>query len=98
MISLGNEGFDQSLGRIIRWGYGLFLGGEHILQPDLIDGLGHGSSLKTFGHFGQRNSMVWADKPKDLVVVFLSNGFLSSDQNKIRLQQISNAVWDAIES
>ena len=60
------------------------------------DGMGKGSSLDTFGHYGQRNSMVWADKRTGLIVVFLCNRFLSSLDNKIRLQEISDAVWDAI--
>ena len=95
--SLGYEGFDESLDRTTRWGYGFFLGGDRILYPDVPDGMGKGSSLDTFGHYGQRNSMVWADKRTGLVVVFLCNRFLSSFDNKIRLQEISNAVWDAIE-
>jgi len=96
MTSLGFEGYDESLGRKTRWGYGFFLGGDHILHPEYPDGMGRGSSLNTFGHYGQRNSMVWADKKTGTVVVFLCNRFLSSNKNKLRLQQISNAVWDAI--
>jgi CubicO group peptidase (beta-lactamase class C family) len=95
--SLGHEGFDESIGRTTRWGYGFFLGGDHILHPEFIDGMGKGSSIETFGHYGQRNSMVWADKRTGLVVVFLCNRFLSSNANKIRLQQISDAIWDALE-
>ncbi|MFL7893273.1 MAG: serine hydrolase domain-containing protein [Anaerolineales bacterium] len=97
MTSLGHEDFDQSLGRKTRWGYGFFLGGDHQLHPEYADGMGKGSTLQTFGHYGQRNSMVWADKESGLVVVYLCNRFLSSDDNKARLQQISDAVWDAIE-
>lgn len=95
--SLGFEGYDESLGRKTRWGYGFFLGGDHNLHPEYTDGMGRGSSLKTFGHYGQRNSMVWADKRTGLVVVFLCNRFLSSDKNKLRLQQISDAIWDLVE-
>jgi CubicO group peptidase (beta-lactamase class C family) len=97
MISLGFEGYDESLGRKIRWGYGFFLGGDHILHPEYADGMGKGSSLDTFGHYGQRNSMVWADRRTGTVVVFLCNRFLSSDKNKLRLQQISNVIWDVID-
>jgi CubicO group peptidase (beta-lactamase class C family) len=95
--SLGFEGYDESLGRRTRWGYGFFLGGDHVLQPEHVDGLGKGSSIDTFGHYGQRNSMVWADKRTGLVVVFLCNRFLSSNANKLRLQQISDAIWDAFD-
>jgi CubicO group peptidase (beta-lactamase class C family) len=97
MTSLGHEDFDLSLGRKTRWGYGFFLGGDHQLHPEYADGMGKGSSVETFGHYGQRNSMVWADKRSGLVVVYLCNRFLASNENKARLQQISDAVWDAIE-
>jgi CubicO group peptidase (beta-lactamase class C family) len=95
--SLGYEGFDASLRQKTRWGYGFSLGGEHVLHPEIPDGMGWGSSLETFGHFGQRTSMAWADKRTGLVVVFLCNRFLASLDHKIRLQEISDAVWDAIE-
>lgn len=95
--SLGYEGFDDSLGRNTRWGYGFFLGGDHTLHPELPDGMGKGSSVDTFGHYGQRTSMVWADKRTSTVVVFLCNRFLSSFDYKVRLQEISDAVWDAVE-
>lgn len=97
MTSLGFEGYDQSLGRRTRWGYGFFLGGDHILHPEYMDGMGRGSSIDTFGHYGQRNSMAWADRKTGIVVVFLCNRFLSSNENKYRLQQISNAIWDQVE-
>ena len=67
--SLGYEGFDESINRVTRWGYGFSLGGEHTINPDIPDGMGYGSSLDTFGHFGQRTSMVWADKRTRLVVI-----------------------------
>lgn len=95
--SLGYEGIDESLGRTTRWGYGFHLGGDHELNPDLPDGMGYRSSVDTFGHFGQRTSMAWADKRAGLVVVFLCNRFLSSIDYKYRLQEISNAVWDALD-
>jgi len=95
--SLGYEGIDESLKKKTRWGYGFSLGGEHTLHPDLPDGMGSGSSVDTFGHFGQRTSMVWADKRTGLVVIFLCNRFLSSLDYKIRLQEISDAVWDSVE-
>lgn len=92
--SLGYEGFDESIKKATRWGYGFSIGGEHTLNPDLPDGMGHGSSVETFGHFGQRTSMAWADKRTGLVVVFLCNRFLSSLDYKYRLREISDAVWD----
>ena len=75
--SLAYEGIDESLGRTTRWGYGFHIGGDHKLNPTLPDGMGYRSSVNTFGHFGQRTSMAWADKSTRLVVVFLCNRFLS---------------------
>jgi CubicO group peptidase (beta-lactamase class C family) len=95
--SLAYEGTDEALKRKTRWGYGFSLGGDHILHPDLPDGMGSGSSEETFGHYGQRTSMGWADKKTGLVVIFLCNRFLSSFDYKMRLQEISDAVWDAVE-
>lgn len=95
--SLGFEGFDQSLRRTTRWGYGFYLGGDHELNPHLPDGMGKGSSSDTFGHYGQRTSMVLADKKTGLVVVFLCNRFLSFFDYKNRLREITDAVWDALE-
>ena len=95
--SLGFEGFDQSLRRTTRWGYGFYLGGDHKLNPALPDGMGKGSSSDTFGHYGQRSSMALADKKTGLLVVFLCNRFLSFYAYKNRLREISDAVWDALE-
>ena len=95
--SLGFEGFDEALRRTTRWGYGFYLGGDHTLNPDLPDGMGKGSTIDTFGHYGQRTSIAYADKNAGLVVVFLCNQFLSSCDYKNRLREISDAVWDAIE-
>jgi CubicO group peptidase (beta-lactamase class C family) len=95
--SLGFEGFDEALRRTTRWGYGFYLGGDHTLNPDLPDGMGKGSTIDTFGHYGQRTSVAYADKSTGLVVVFLCNQFLSSYDYKNRLREISDAVWDAIE-
>jgi len=95
--SLGFEGFDEALRRTTRWGYGFYLGGDHTLNPDLPDGMGKGSTIDTFGHYGQRTSIAYADKSKGLVVIFLCNQFLSSYDYKNRLREISDAVWDAIE-
>jgi CubicO group peptidase (beta-lactamase class C family) len=95
--SLGYEGIDESLGRTTRWGYGFHLGGDHELNPAIPDGMGNKCSIDTFGHYGQRTSMAWADKRTGLVVVFLCNRFLSSIDYKKRLREISNAVWDALD-
>jgi CubicO group peptidase (beta-lactamase class C family) len=94
--SLGYEGYDESLRRTTRWGYGFQLGGDHILNPDLPDGMGKRCTVDTFGHYGQRTSMAWADKKTGIIVIFLCNRFLSSYNYKMRLSEISDAVWDSI--
>jgi CubicO group peptidase (beta-lactamase class C family) len=38
--SLGFEGYDESIKRVTRWGYGFSLGGEHAINPDIPDGMG----------------------------------------------------------
>jgi CubicO group peptidase (beta-lactamase class C family) len=96
--SLGYEGYDDAFGRIIRWGYGFFLGGEHILNPELPDGMGKGSSVETFGHYGQRTSVVWGDKRTGTVMAFLCNRFLSAYDYKVRIRELSEAVWDVVDS
>lgn len=94
--SLGFEGYDESLRRITRWGYGFQLGGDHLLNPNLPDGMGKKSTVDTFGHFGQRTSMAWADKKTGIIVIFLCNRLLSSYDYKLRLSEISDVVWDSL--
>lgn len=96
--SLNFEGYDHSLGRIIRFGQGFFLGGEHQLHSELPDGMGKGSSRDTFGHYGQRTSVVWADRRTQTVMAFLCNRALSSFAYKSRLKELSDAVWDIVDN
>jgi CubicO group peptidase (beta-lactamase class C family) len=96
--SLSFEGYDHSIGRIVRLGQGFFLGGEHQLHAALPDGMGKGSSTETFGHYGQRSSVVWADRRTQTVMAFLCNRTLSSFAYKSRLKELSDAVWDVVDS
>jgi CubicO group peptidase (beta-lactamase class C family) len=87
--SLSFEGHDHSLERIVRFGLGFFLGEEVAM--------GKGSSVETFGHYGQRSSMVWADRRTQTVVAFGCNRPLSSLAYKARLRELSDAVWDVVD-
>lgn len=95
--SLNFEGHDHSIGRVVRYGRGFFLGGEHALHPALPDGMGRGSSVETFGHYGQRSSLVWADRRTRTVMAFLCNRALATAAYKQRLRALSDAVWDAVD-
>ena len=58
--------------------------------------MGHGSSLSSFGHFGNRSCMAWADHDHKLVVVFLCNRLLSMLDTRQRWTEINNKVWEMI--
>jgi CubicO group peptidase (beta-lactamase class C family) len=94
--ALGWQGLDETMGRPVRWAHGFHLGGLQRLDPGQEDGMGKGSTEQTFGHFGQRTCMVWADWAARLVVAFTSNRMLSRETNLARWQAISNAVWEAV--
>ena len=93
---LGYEGYDEVIEREMRWAYGFHLGGRYYLNQDR-DGMGKGSSLDTFGHFGQRSCMAWADRRAQLVVAFTCNRLVSKQANQARWIALSDAVWEAIE-
>ena len=92
-LSLGFEGHDASVEMDLRWAYGFHLGGQDIPYGRFM---GKGSTSRTFGHFGQRSSMAWADPDSELVVALTCNRLLSSADSRARWQSISNAVWDAV--
>ena len=93
-LALGYEGYDATVETKLRWAYGFHLGG-----PDLPYGrnMGLGSTPRTFGHFGQRSSMVWADPEAELAVAFTTNQLLSSPASRSRLQALSDSIWQAIQ-
>jgi CubicO group peptidase (beta-lactamase class C family) len=82
--------------REMRWAYGFHLGGLPRKPGEPGAGMGKGSSEKTFGHFGQRTCMAWADFNAQLVVTFNCNRLLSLESNQSRWQQLSDAIWDAL--
>jgi CubicO group peptidase (beta-lactamase class C family) len=96
--SLAYEGFDHTMQRNMRWAYGFHLGGLQKTADESGAGMGKGSSEKTFGHFGQRTCMAWGDTDAQLVVAFTCNRLLSLDSNQRRWQELSDAIWDAIDS
>jgi len=92
--SLGLEHHDEHLGATMRWAYGFHLG--HDQHPENIpNGMGKGSTGKTYGHFGQGSCMAWADPDADLAVVFLCNRLYGDPEVSLRWEAISDAVWDA---
>jgi CubicO group peptidase (beta-lactamase class C family) len=92
---LGYEGYDEVIERHTRWAYGFQLGGGYYREPRR-DGMGKGSSLDTFGHFGQRTCMTWADRRAGLVVAFTCNRLISKEGNEARMIALSDAIWDAL--
>jgi len=95
-ITLGYEGFDETLEENMRWGYGFDLGGLIQSTDPPRSGMGNNSSLTTFGHIGQNCCMVWADSKEKIVVSFTTNQLLSSNKSKEMFNAVSNAVWEAI--
>jgi hypothetical protein len=59
--------------------------------------MGTGATSRTFGHFGNRSCMAWADPDAKLVVTFTCNRLLGYKPNRSRWTDLSNAVWEAIE-
>jgi CubicO group peptidase (beta-lactamase class C family) len=94
---LAYEGFDHTIQREMRWAYGFHLGGLAQSAEEAGSGMGKGSSENTFGHFGQRTCMAWADSNADLVVAFTCNRLLSIESNQRRWQELSDAIWDSID-
>ena len=94
--SLGYEGYDATIGLHVRWAHGFHLGGVIPANNVPDHGMGKGSTVRTFGHFGQASCMAWADPDADIVVVFLCNRLLDRPSVLARYQEISDAVWEAL--
>lgn len=97
--ALAYEGYDATIQMVMRWGHGFQLGGSDPAKGIAPDGasMGHGSSARTFGHFGNATSMTWADPDAGLVVAFLCNRLLSDTHSRARWRALSNAIWDTLE-
>ncbi|MBI3158439.1 MAG: beta-lactamase family protein [Chloroflexi bacterium] len=94
--TLGYEGYDAMFDRQVRFAYGFHLGGLQPAPGDPGPSMGHGSSIRTFGHFGNRTCMAWADPEAELVVAFTTSRLLANRPNRARWTELSNAVWDAL--
>jgi CubicO group peptidase (beta-lactamase class C family) len=94
--ALGYEGPDAALGVWVRWAHGFHLGGMQPKNPVPEPEMGKGSTVRTFGHFGQASCMAWADPDADLVAVFLCNRLLDQAGVYARFRTLSDAVWDAL--
>ncbi len=91
---LSSEMPDGFLGRTTRWGLGFHLGGMQPPPGEVGPSMGWGSTVRTFGHFGNASSMAWADPDRELVVTFTCDGLLSQREGRKRWVELSDAVWD----
>lgn len=97
-ISLQHAGHDHTFDHFVRWGSGFLLGGEKPAEyADRAPSYGRKSTVTTFGHPGQRSSIAWGDREKDVALVLLVNTLISDEDNAKRWADLSDAVWDAIE-
>ncbi len=96
--ALGYEGLDATIGLPVRWAHGFHLGGSISLPgvPTSAPGMGTGSTVRTYGHFGQATCMAWADPDADIAVVFLCNRLLDEAGMQVRYRELCDAVWDAV--
>ncbi|MFK7801434.1 MAG: serine hydrolase domain-containing protein [Anaerolineae bacterium] len=98
-IALQSAGHDHTFDHFVRWGSGFLLGGEKPAEyAERAPSYGRKSSVTTFGHPGQRSSIAWADREKDVAFVLLVNTLTSDADNAKRWAGMSDAVWDAIEA
>jgi CubicO group peptidase (beta-lactamase class C family) len=94
--TLAFEGWDHFLDRQIRYALGFYLSGLTPPEGEPGPAMGEGSSLSSFGHFGNRSCMAWGDHEHGLVVIFLCNRLLSTRDTNARWTEISNQVWKMI--
>jgi CubicO group peptidase (beta-lactamase class C family) len=94
--SLGYNGPDN-FGNESHWGHGFHLGGEKPRTSDAPVGMGHRSTTRTFGHFGQASCMAWADFDADIAVTFTCNRLLQNVEASRRWEALSEAVWQALK-
>ena len=94
--ALGYEGLDATISMPVRWAHGFHLGG--VIPGTAEAGMGKGSTVRTFGHFGQASCMAWADPDAEIVVIFLCNRLLDQTGVQARFRELCDAVWDAIQA
>jgi CubicO group peptidase (beta-lactamase class C family) len=96
-VTLGYQGWDYLFQRNVMLAYGLHLGGNVIPEGEPGPVMGTGATARTYGHFGNRSCMAWADPDAKLVVAFTCNRLLGYKPNRSRWTDLSNAVWEAVE-
>jgi CubicO group peptidase (beta-lactamase class C family) len=94
--AFGHQDWDDLTQRYTTRALGFHLGGSPPMPGEPGPVMGAGSTPRTFGHFGNRSCMAWADPDAGLVVVFLNNRFLGNIPARARWTDLSNAVWDAM--
>ena len=98
MTKVQFAGHDHTFEQFVRWGGGLLLGGEKPAEyADRLPSYGRKSSPSTFGHPGQRSSLTWADREKDVAFIYVVNTLVSDEENAERWASMSDTIWEAIE-
>lgn len=87
---------DVFLEREVIRGHGFQISHNPPMAGEVGPLMGPGSSTRTFGHFGHRTNMAWADPDSGVVVVFLCNRLLPYEASRSRYTELSRAVWEAI--
>lgn len=86
-------GYDHTMQMPMAWGYGFQMGGHEDDSGQVIASMGDASRHSTFGYAGQGSSLAWADQRTGLLMVFLCNSLMGSEDARQRRRAISNAVW-----
>lgn len=90
------KAWDVFLEREVIRGHGFQIAHNPPMEGEVGPVMGSGSTTRTFGHFGHRTNMAWADPDSGLVVVFLCNRLLTYEGSRARYTELSNAVWEAL--
>ncbi len=97
-IKVHFAGHDHIFDGFVRWGLGFLLGGEKPAEyGDRAPSYGRRSLSTTFGHPGQRSTLTWADREKDIAFTFMVNTLLGDMENNKRWVDLSDMIWEAIE-
>lgn len=95
--SMGYEGPDETIGKVMRWALGFHVGGVYPGGDPALQPFGKPSSTKTFGHAGQGSCIAWTDPEAQLVLAFTCNRLLDSEGAQQRWTELANATWEAIQ-
>lgn len=98
MLTEHYAGYDHLLESFVRAGHGIYIGGAKPVEyAHEYSTFGRLSRRTTVGHPGQRSCNAWADPQAELVVIYLNNRLIGKEENEARWQNMSDAVWRAIE-